>query len=375
MNFSKLDNFMQGMVKRGYPSCELAVTKNGDTVYRTSVGYSDVAKTRPASSNDLYWIFSCSKVITCLAGLRLLEEGKIAIDDPVAKYLPEFASVRVAGDDGTTMPAKNTMTIEHLFTMTSGLTYNTRTPAMLKAMTPEASTREIVRAMAEDPLAFEPGTRYRYSLSHDVLGAVIEEAGGMPLSEYMKKYIFDPLGLSNIGFHPTGEQASRFADMYVGNSGTYVSEPIPCKNEYCFAPGYDSGGAGLFSSVDDYVTILTAIANGGKTPDGYSILRPDTIALAEKNLLHDVALTDFCQGRLFGYGWGLCGRVHRDPSVSFSLSPVGEFGWDSAANAFSLIDTKNRVALFFGAHVRSYTYGYHYVHPMLRNIVYECLEL
>ena len=362
------------MVKRGYPSCELAVTKDGETVYRTSVGYSDAAGTRPAGNTDLYWIFSCSKIITCIAGLRLLEEAKISLDDPVSKYLPEFSGMRVAQADGTTLPAKNQITIQQLFTMTSGLTYNTKTPSLINAITPEATTRDIVRAMADDPLAFEPGTHYLYSLSHDVLGAVIEEVSGMPLSMYMKKYIFDPLGLRDIGFRPSEDQLSRFADMYVGRSGTCVSEQIPCKNEYCFSSQYDSGGAGLFSSVDDYIKILTAIANGGKTPDGYSILRPETIALAEKSLLHDDALNDFCQGRLFGYGWGLCGRVHRDPDISFSLSPVGEFGWDSAANAFALIDTKNRVALFFGAHVRSYTYGYHYVHPKMRNLLYECLE-
>ena len=376
MNFSKLDDFMNGMVDRGYPSCELAIAKDGEVIYRTSVGYSDAAKTRPAGNSDLYWMFSCSKVITCIAGLRLLEEGKISLDDPVSKYLPEFAKLRVKGEDGVAHSAKNTMTILHLFTMTAGLTYDVTTPEIKKAINdPDATTLSIVNAMARDPLAFEPGTRYCYSLCHDVLGAVIEVASGMLLSEYVKATIFEPLGLKNIGFHPTEDLMSRFADMYEGNSGTYKSTEMPCRNEYIFSPQYDSGGAGLYSNVDDFIAILSTIANGGKTPDGYSILRPETIALAEKNLLDDVALADFCKGRLYGYGWGLCGRVHRNPEISFSLSPVGEFGWDSAANAFSLIDTKNRVAVLFGAHVRRYDYGYHYVHPKLRNIIYECLEL
>ena len=376
MNFSKLDDFMKGMVDRGYPSCELAIAKDGEIVYRTSVGYSDAAKTRPAGNGELYWMFSCSKVITCIAGLRLLEAGKISLDDPVSKYLPEFAELKVKGADGTISPAKNTMTVLHLFTMTSGLTYDITTPAISKAISdPDATTRSVVRAMAEDPLAFEPGTHYCYSLSHDVLGAVIEAASGMTLAEYVTSNIFDPLGLKNIGFHETEDLIPRFADMYEGNSGTYKSTQIPCTNGYIFSPQYDSGGAGLYSNVDDFIAILNVIANGGKTPDGYSILRPETIALAEKNLLDDVALRDFCKGRLYGYGWGLCGRVHHNPDVSFSLAPVGEFGWDSAANAFSLIDTKNRVAVLFAAHVRGYEYGYHSVHPKLRNVIYECLEL
>ena len=376
MNFSKLDDFMNRMVERGYPSCELAVTKDGEVVYRRSVGYSDAAKTRPAGNQDIYWLFSCSKVITCIAGLRLIEEGKISLDDPVSKYLPEFADVTVKHADGSVAPARNTMTILHLFTMTSGLTYDIATPAIKNAASdPMATTRSVVRAMAESPLAFEPGTHYRYSLSHDVLGAVIEVASGMTLGQYMAKNIFDPLGLKNIGFHMTDDLIPRVADMYNGNSATNTPTQIPCDNNYILSPMYDSGGAGLYSTVDDYVSILTAIANGGTTPDGYSILRPETIALAEKNRLDDVPLGDFCKGRLYGYGWGLCGRVHYNPDVSLSLAPVGEFGWDGAANSFSLIDTKNRVAVMFGTHVRGYEYGYNCSHPTLRNIVYECLEL
>ena len=114
--------------------------------------------------------------------------------------------------------------------------------------------------------------------------------------------------------------------------------------------------------------------NGGTAENGYRLLRSHTVTLAQQNLLHDDALNDFAVRRLHGYGWGLCGRVHRDPVISFSRSPVGEFGWDSAANAFSLIDPENRIALIFGAHVRGYHYGAYQVHPMIRNLVYECLQ-
>lgn len=374
MNFSKLTQFMQQMPYRGYPSCELAVTKNGETVFRTSVGCSQLATARPASPNDLYWIYSCTKVITCIAALRLLEEGKIALDDPVAKYLPEYADLQVLQEDGSTRPAQTQLTLLHLFTMTGGLTYDTKTPAIQAAITPEATTRDIVAAMAKDPLAFEPGTHYRYSLCHDVLGAVIEVASGMRLSTYMQTFIFDPLGITDMGFHPAPEQFSRFVDMYKGKSGTNRSEPVPCTNTLMLSPLYDGGGAGLFASVDEYMKIITVIANGGTAANGYRLLRPETIALAQKNLLHDDALNDFSVRRLHGYGWGLCGRVHRDPVISFSPSAVGEFGWDSAAGAFSLIDPENRVALLFGAHIKSYQYGAYHVHPMLRTLVYECLQ-
>lgn len=185
--------------------------------------------------------------------------------------------------------------------------------------------------------------------------------------------LFDPLGLKDIGFHPSDEQLSRFADMYMGNSATHRPEKMLCSNIYRYSPKFD-GGAGLFSSADDYSKIISTIANGGTTDDGYTILRPETIALAQENRLHDVALTDFCAGRLFGYSWGLCGRVHRDPKISFSKSPIGEFGWDSAANSLSVIDPQNRLSFIFPTHVRGYNYGYNYIHPVLRNIVYECFE-
>ena len=121
--------------------------------------------------------------------------------------------------------------------------------------------------------------------------------------------------------------------------------------------------------------IITAIANGGKTKDGYSLLRPETIELLTVNRLCDRALDDLVKGRLFGYGWGLCGRVHRDAAASCSLAPIGEFGWDGAAGAFSMIDTRNNVALYFGTNTFGFTYGYNFVHPTLRNMVYEAIEL
>lgn len=374
MNFSKLDSLMNKMPILGYPSCEIVISRDGKTIYQNSIGYADADKTRPASPNDLYWLFSCTKVITCIAALRLLESGDISLDDPVSKYLPEFKNPVVRQETGKPIPAKNVMTVRHLFTMTAGLSYDIDTPAIKKARTKDATTRSIIRAIAEDPIYFEPGTHYKYSLCHDVLGGIIETVSGMSLSEYMKRYIFDPLGLSDIGFHPSEEQAKRFVDMYEGNSGTNISKPIPCINNYIFSQRYDSGGAGLFSTASDYASIIATIANGGVTADGYTLLRPETIAMAQKNLLDYIALTDFCNGRLFGYGWGLCGRVHRDASVSFSKSPVGEFGWDSAGNALALIDPENRLSFIFLAHVRNYAYGYNYIHPILRNIIYECLE-
>ena len=121
MNFTKLTEFLNDFPKRGLPEIDLSVTWKGEEVYRNLVGYADEAKTKPASRNDLYWIYSTSKVITCTAAMRLVEEGKIALDDPVCKYLPAFDSLTVQQPDGSVKPAENVMTVEHLFLMGGGL--------------------------------------------------------------------------------------------------------------------------------------------------------------------------------------------------------------------------------------------------------------
>ena len=372
MNFEKLDTFMNEMPQRGVPGCELAVTKDGELIYRKCVGYADVEKTRPTSEQDLYWIFSATKVITCIAAMRLVEEGRLRLDDPVAKYLPEYGSMRILQKDKTTVPAQNVMTVEHLFTMTGGMTYDLKADAILK-LPPDTGTVDMVRAMASEPLIFEPGTHYKYSLCHDVLAAVVEVVSGMRFSEYLEQLIFRPLGLRDIGFRPSAEQSARFSAMYGFRPGIEQAVPRETKNPYILTSEYDSGGAGLFSSVNDYIKIITVIACGGTTRDGYTLLKPETIQMMQKNRLCDDALNDFVTHRLFGYGWGLCGRVHTKPVSSLSLSPVGEFGWDGAANAFVMIDPENRIALYYGCHIMGYQYGYCVIHPTLRDLVYEGL--
>lgn len=374
MNFEKLDAYMQKIPIFGIPACELAITQDGKTIYRKEVGYSDTELTKPVTKRDIYWIFSATKVITCIAAMRLVEEGRLKLDDPVSKYIPEFAHITVKRKDGSITPAKNTMTVLHLFTMTGGLSYNLKTPEILAATTPTASTLDLVQAMAKTPLSFEPGTHYQYSLCHDVLAAVVELVSGMRFSDYLDTTIFKPLGITDMGFRPNAEQLSRFSAMYDYHDGTATATPRELVNAYAFSPNYDSGGAGLFATVDDYIKVISVIACGGQTADGYSILKPETISMMQENRLCDDALNDFVNRRLFGYGWGLCGRVHTNPLMSDSLSPIGEFGWDGAAAAFVMIDPANRLALYLGTHVKNCTYMYYKIHPTIRNLLYEGLN-
>ena len=373
MNFSKLDRFLEEMPLRGFPAVEVAITKDGETVYRKTVGYSDSAKTKPTSADDLYWIFSASKVITCTAAMRLVEDGVIALDDPVSKYLPEYARLTVRQKDGTVVPAKNVMTVLHLFTMHGGLTYDSSLPAVKEAIAKGLGTVDIARAIAKDPLVFEPGTDYKYSLCHDVLAAVVEVASGVRFADYVQKIIFTPLGMTDSGFHPTEEQKKRFSAQYTHKAGTVEAIERPIGNGFIYTPGYDSGGAGIFCTVSDYMKVITALSLGGTSKDGYRLLKPETVKMMGENRLCDTGLNHFQNTRLYGYGGGLCGRSHINPTMSLSLAPIGEFGWDGAAGAFSMVDATNRIALYFGVHIFGAQYLYHIVHPHIRNLAYEGL--
>ena len=374
MDFTKLDKLIDSLPACGIPMCDLAVTYKGELVYRHSSGYSDAELTKPTSADDIYWIYSNTKITTCIAAMRLIEEGKMSLDDRLSKYIPEFESMQVRKQDGSIVPASTPITIEHLFTMSAGFDYNSAAAPIKAAKEACGSTLDIVKAMSKVPLGFEPGPNYRYSLCHDILAAVVEVVSGMKFSEYTDKYIFKPLGMTNTGFRPTEEQKKRFSAMYNYHGGINKAILTDCTNLYAFSPTYDSGGAGLYSTVDDYLKLVTTMALGGTSKDGYHLLSPESIKLMQVNRLCDEGRRSFSTTRLFGYGWGLCGRVHVDPVVSHSKSPVGEFGWDGAAGAFNLMDPENQIALYMGTQVKGCQYIYHKIHPEIINLVYEAIK-
>jgi len=378
MNFSKLEAFLQSLPACGIPGCEIAVTHHGKPVFRTRTGYSDRERTKPVSPADIYRMYSVSKVTTCVAAMQLVEKGVIALDDPVSKYLPAYAYLTVKGANGKAVPAKNVMTVLHLFTMMGGLNYEKETGPILRALQdPAANTVSVCSAFAKSPLEFEPGTDFKYSLCHDVLGAVVEVASGMRFADYVKKYIFDPLGMKDSCYHLPEEKKDRLAALYSFSDKalelTYLEEDNSNIMKSC--PNFDSGGGGIFSTVDDQLRFLTVLANGGKTEDGYVLLRPESIAKFSVNLLPKSALPHYTPGFLFGYGWGLCGSVHMDPVVSRARSAVGEFGWHGAAGSYAMIDPVNEVAIFYAMHVKSCKYAHCVIHPNIRDLTYEGLEI
>lgn len=375
MDFSKLTRLIDTMPQRGIPFFELRVTKDGQEVFSHRTGFSDKEQAKPFDENDLYWLYSTSKVITCVAAMRLVDEGKLNLSDPVSKFLPNYANLTVKNSDGSISPCKTVMTVEHLFTMTGGIGPEHENRSNFKHLIDKgASTVELADFYATIPLYFEPGTRYQYGFCHDVLGAVVEVASGMKLSEYVHRFILEPLGMTDTGYRPSQEQKKRFAATYRFNDSNGSCKLIETENIYALTPNYDSGGAGLFSCAKDYIKLTSALSMGGVTKDGYRLLSEDAVKQMEINRLCPDALFDFVKGRLHGYGWGLCGRVHFNPVFSLSHSSVGEFGWDGAAGCFASIDRKNKVSIFYGMQVHSCTYSYIILQPLIRNLVFEALE-
>ena len=374
MNFTELTNYLSKIDTNLIPDCEIAVYKNHECLYKNSFSRPDYPKEE--AKKDLYYLFSASKVITCTAALRLVEENKIGIDDPVSKYLPEFAELYVLKGDKK-VPAKNTLLIRHLFSMQGGFTYDLGYESIRRVKEEsnnKASTREIVSAISKMPLAFEPGEDYRYSLCHDILAAVVEVASGKKFSEYLNEIIFAPLGMKDFTFYPTDDVMSRFKQQYSVDPKTFTALPVEPNCAYRLSENYESGGAGMIGSLNDYAKFTDALASG-ESKDGYRLLRPETVALMKSNQLCEIGLNNFrTNTNNKGYGYGMGVRTLMDQKIQNTLSPIGEFGWDGAAGAYCLIDTDNHLSIFYAQHVLGCSYAYPYVHKAIRNLVYKALE-
>lgn len=378
MVFDSMTQFMETLPGLGNPGSDCAVMREHKVLYRHQVGYSDVEAKVAMDGSETFFLYSVSKIFTCTAAMQLYERGKFLLTDPLYEYIPEFRDMWIRTpepDNGfRTEKAKGPVLIRHLFTMTSGLDYDLNSPAIKKVQLEtggRAPTVEVARALASQPLHFEPGTRYLYSLAHDVLGALIEVITGKSFGQYLKENILDPLELTHTRFHHAGGPLpGSMAAQYQRDLVTRAVSRIPLENEFVLGSEYECGGAGLISSADDCVRFGDALANGGVAFNGERVLGGNTIRLMYTNHLTGQALEDF-GFNLSGYGYGLGVRTMMDPAVGGSNSPVGEFGWGGAASAHLLIDPVNRVSMYYATHVRNGLGGW--VQPRLRNILYGCL--
>lgn len=383
MNFQPLKDFMDSYIPMlGIPGTDIVIYKDHEEIFRYQSGFDNAALGTPVRPDALYHMYSCTKVSTCVAATQLIERGEILATDPIYAYFPEFANIKVrhVRPDGRVeiLPAKNVLTIEHLLTMTGGLNYDINRlgiKRVIKETDGKAPTLDIVRALAEDPFDFEPGTKYQYSLCLDVIGGLVELVSGMKLGDYFEENIFAPLGMTETSFGMTEDKLARMATQYQYNAQTGEVTEIPKEqNAFNFGTEYHSGGAGLISSVKDQILLADALANYGVGKNGKRILSKFGVELMSANHLSPSCLEDFTGsvGQCKGYGYGYGVRSNMLPEFNGNLSPVGEFGWDGAKGSYFSCDPKNRLAFFYAEHMG----GLHaVVLPRLRNLVYSCLDI
>ncbi len=359
----RLDNLLESFIEKGPRGCSCSVVHRGKEVYSGCFGYSDAESKTPLTRENIFRIYSMSKVITCTAALKLFEEGRYLMHDPLYEYLPEFKDMNAVSQSANGQfevnRAQNPILVKDLFAMTSGLCYpdiDTEAGRQMAVKWDELksyfdngetlSLRDFSKALATVPLAFEPGTHWRYGTSHDILGAFIEAVSGVSFEDFLKREIFEPLGMSKTGFRWSEKDRSKVCSYYhQDEKGAYSKTS---DQDFCFENDRwpASGGGGLLSTLDDYQTFATMMAESG-TLKGVRILGRSTIDMMRTNLLTPEMMKDYCWPYLKGYGYGFGVRTAMDRGIGGINTSPGEFGWSGLPGTFTLIDPEERLSIVY----------------------------
>ena len=336
--------------------------KDGQEEFFEAHGLANVEKNIPLRRDHIFRLFSMTKPITSAAVMILVDEGKLDLGQPVREVLPGFRGDRVI-INGEKHVTPVPMTLQHLMNMTSGLTYGgeaneteqqtARFLAECEELVKEGkglTTREFALRLSRIPLAFEPGRSWQYGLSADVLGAVVEEVSGLRYGDFLQEKIFGPLGMRDTGFYVPEDKQDRLADVYRsmpdGTLVPFTGDQLMVQYAMRDRPDFESGGAGLVSTIDDYARFAQMLLNGGEL-DGVRILRPRVVEyMTSGNLtpLQNEQLVKFFG--LSGFTYQHLLRQMRDSGSYATLSRDGEYGWDSWTGCyFANIPSENRCML------------------------------
>ncbi|MDO7887354.1 serine hydrolase domain-containing protein [Hymenobacter cheonanensis] len=355
----KLDQLLQGYVADGrLPGVIALVARDGKVVYRQAFGYADAQAKTPLRPNAIERIASQTKAITSVGLMELYDQGKFQLDDPISKYLPAFAHPRVLATFNakdttfTTVPARSEITIRQLLTHTSGIGYAVIGSAEARAIyakahvpsgvgSPPGTLAPAIDALARQPLMHQPGARFTYGLSVDVLGRLIEVLSGQPLDQYLRARVFEPLGMTDTYFYLPADRQRRLVPLYTEYQGRTV--PMPASGMLNLRPDfpnqagtYFSGGGGLSSTIDDYAVFLQMLLNGG-TYGGHRLLKPSTVALMTQNQIGDVT-----QGlNKFGLGFSIVTPA----GAAQTGQSVGSYEWGGAFGTDYWVDPKEHLVV------------------------------
>ena len=360
---ARLRPWMQRHVDAGrIPGAQVLIARRGRVVLHEWTGLMDVEGGRPWARDTLVRVYSMTKPATSVALLMLYEDGLCRLDDPVDLYIPEFADRKVlrAGATRTdeTAPATVRLTLHHLLTHTSGLTYGFNPGPLAAAMRERrvdfgiahGDLSETIRRLAELPLAFEPGSRWNYGVSTDVLGRVVEVISGQPLDRFFAERIFGPLGMRDTFFTVPADRAERLASCYNRTEQDGMALADPGRESRFLGVRQFSGGGGLVSTADDYLRFAEMLRGRGAL-GGTRLLAPKTVEVMASNALPgDIASMGqpvFSEVPFDGIGFGLGLAVTLDPARAKTLGSRGDFGWGGMASTVFWVDPGLELATVF----------------------------
>jgi len=344
------------------PCAQLLVARRGELVHRTVLGHASLEKKQRLADDTIFRIYSMTKPVTSVAFMMLVEEGRIAIDDPVAKWIPSWRDQAVyrSGMPGAfvTRPVDAPMRVLDLLRHTSGLTYGfqlrTNVDAAYRALKADAFESENLEAFVDKlgrlPLEFSPGTAWNYSVSTDVVGHLVSVVSGVPFDDFVRTRIVQPLGMRDTDFHVPEAKAARFADCYVKSAAGKL-EPAP-PVDFSKPPRAPSGGGGLVSTAADYLRFCEMLRRGGEL-DGVRLLGPKTLRLMRANHLPggrdlaDISISMFSEAMFQGVGFGLGFAMTTDPVRCGVVSSPGEFWWGGMASTAFWVDPVEDICVVF----------------------------
>ncbi len=385
--FKNLTPLLKSFVEKGPAGCACSVIQHGELKYQEFFGYADVETRTAITPDTLYRIFSMTKVITCTAALKLYERGLFLQNDPLEEYLPEFKNLQVyrytANNSFSISPAASSIRIKDLFAMTSGLTYDGDDTQTAREVTrlmkglhkkedegEKTDLRTFVRALASIPLSFDPGTHWRYGLSHDVLAALVEVVSGKKFGQFLKEEIFDPLKMNNT-FHRLPEDKKHLlCSFYRRSEDGSLTKSVEMDRHTRPDDIFEGGGSGLLSTIGDYGRFAQMLAQGGEL-DSERILGKKTVQLMAANHLNPLQLADYNWDHLAGYGYGLGVRVLIDPAAGGCNGTPGEFGWAGMLGTWTLMDPKEELSIVYMQQMLPSFEAFHA--PRIHNVVYAAL--
>lgn len=335
------------------------IARHGRVVDWDSYGYRDLESKAPMEKNTICRIYSMSKMVTSVAVLQLIEEGRLGLDDPVSRYLPSLKGMKVmvggTADAPQLVASTNEITVLHLLTHTSGLAYGFTGTEGIAALYNKAdlwsskTLTEFVLKVAKLPLQHQPGAAFLYGVNSDVLGALVEVVSGQSFEDFLKKRIFDPLEMEDTGFYVPKDKQARVATIYQRGADGRLAKAVPILGVNLIpGQGFPSGGGGLFSTASDFTRFAQMLLNGGKLGRA-QILGRKSVELMRQNFLAHIGSGTHQFSN--GHGFGLGVEVRTDLTRGGTLGSLGQFGWYGAATTYCNIDPQEKtVAILFIQH-------------------------